>query len=117
MANEKKRHGAEEAQRWVRKMTSDVLVGIDKSDRMLAFALTSMALLGAEKVHLKSANSLRSKATEVNGLGDISGCVGLILTNPPFGAEFSGSDLLDYRLFSEWAQRRPAAQLLSYFPR
>jgi type I restriction-modification system DNA methylase subunit/DNA-binding transcriptional regulator YiaG len=105
----KKRHGAEESQRWVRKMTSDVLVGIDKSDRMLAFALTSLALLGAEKVHLKSTNSLRSKATEINGLGDISGNVGLILTNPPFGAEFSGPDLLDYRLFSEWAQRRPAA--------
>lgn len=105
----KKRHGADKTQRWVRKMTSDVLVGIDKSDRMLAFALTSLALLGAEKVHLKSANSLRSKATEVNGLGDISGRVGLILTNPPFGAEFSGADLLDYRLFSEWAQRRPAS--------
>lgn len=104
----RKRHGAPESQRWVRKMTSDVLVGIDKSDRMLAFALTSLALLGAEKVHLKSANSLRSKATEVNGLGDISGRVGLILTNPPFGAEFSGSDLLDFRLFSEWVQRRPA---------
>ncbi len=105
----KKRHGADETQLWVRRMTSDILVGIDKSDRMLAFALTSLALLGAEKVHLKSANSLRSKATEVNGLGDISGRVGLILTNPPFGAEFSGPDLLEYRLFSEWAERRPAS--------
>lgn len=101
------RHDPEAAKRWLRKMTANVLVGVDKSDRMLALALTNLALLGAETVHLKSANALRGKTLEVNGLGDITGQVGIILTNPPFGAEFFGNDLSAYRIFSEWAERRP----------
>lgn len=103
----RERYDAEAAQHWLRAMTSNVLVGVDKSDRMLALALTNLALLGAETVHLKSANALRGKTLEVNGLGDISGQVGVILTNPPFGAEFAGDDLINFRLFTDWADRRP----------
>lgn len=81
----------------VRDLTSKVLVGLDKSERMIRLALTSFAVLGAEEANLHLANSL-SRRGYPPLLDELQGKAGLILTNPPFGAEFSGEAISPYRL-------------------
>lgn len=78
-------------------LASKVLVGIDKSERMVRLSLTSFALLGADSVNLHLANAL-SRGSKKSVLQMLEGSVGLILTNPPFGAEFAGQTISDYEL-------------------
>mgnify|MGYP003132651936 CR=1 FL=1 len=99
--------GEKAAHRWLQTMLANSFVGIDKSDRMLQLCLTNLALLGAEKINLFAANSLRMSGQDGQISSQLDGKVRLILTNPPFGAEFSGNDLLGYRLATEWADRPP----------
>lgn len=67
------------------------LIGQDKVDRMVRLSVINMALCDSAKHEINSGNSLArdSKLTKLNGKVD------LILTNPPFGARFSASDISD----------------------
>jgi transcriptional regulator with XRE-family HTH domain len=78
-------------------LSAKVLVGIDKSERMIRLALTSFALLGTDEVNLHLANSL-ARDDQPSILQDLESRAGLILTNPPFGAEFSGEAIRRYEL-------------------
>ncbi len=101
------RHDKTAARKWLETMSSEVLVGIDKSERMIRLALTSMAMFGlpAGKLHL--ANALARSGPDSRFTKELEGKVKLILTNPPFGAEFEGSDLLDYKISTGWSQHAP----------
>jgi hypothetical protein len=90
-------------------MCREVVAGIDKSERMVRLALTNMALFRfpAARLHLANAAARRGRDAEVTR--SFEGTAGLILTNPPFGARFSGADLDGYRIAGEWAARPPSA--------
>jgi len=92
---------------WTNRMVRDVMVGIDKSERMIRLALTNMAMFGIPPAKLHLANALARSGTDGEAAQSLDGRVGLILTNPPFGAEFSGRDLLKYRLATKWVPRPP----------
>ncbi len=91
---------------WLSRMGQDVLVGVDKSERMIHLALANMALLGAPKARLHLSDALDRSHHRI---GDsLEGKARLILTNPPFGAEHRGNDLRRFRLASVWSSRAPA---------
>lgn len=96
------------ARRWLDVMLASNLVGFDKSERMIRLAVTNLALLGADDVKLHLVNSLARAGTNASVTDAFVGKVGLIMTNPPFGAEFRGSDLNAYRIATEWTSKRPA---------
>jgi hypothetical protein len=102
------RHGKEEAQLWLQSFAGQSLVGIDKSERMVRLALTSLALLSPTPVHLHLANGLAKKGRDGAITAALAGKAGLILTNPPFGAEFRADDLSHFELPTHWAKRVPA---------
>lgn len=83
------------------------VVGIDRSERMLRLALSNLAMFGASKVNLHLANSLARSGSDGELTASLEGKASLILTNPPFGANFRGSHLHKYRLATEWSSRRP----------
>jgi len=84
-------------ERQLHALSADVLVGVDKSERMMRLALTSFALLGADRANLHLANSLGRNGQPAI-LDEMVGRVRLILTNPPFGAEFHGKAISGYAL-------------------
>jgi type I restriction enzyme M protein len=84
-----------------------VLVGVDKSERMIRLCLTNLALFGAPSANLYLQNSLARRGAAAEVTKALVGRARLILTNPPFGAEFSGEALEPFRLFDTWARRRP----------
>jgi type I restriction-modification system DNA methylase subunit len=92
---------------WTERATSDLLVGIDKSERMIRLALANLATFGSPAANLHLANGLLRRGQDGQMLSAIEGKVGLILTNPPFGASFEDADLTQYRLATEWSSRRP----------
>lgn len=98
-------NGISDTHKWVDKMVRSVLVGIDKSERMIRLALTNLALYGSEAVTLHLSNALARNGHD----GDVSKClegkVKLILTNPPFGAEFSGDDVKHYKIATDWSAK------------
>lgn len=91
---------------WLETMSSRV-VGLDKSERMIRLALTNMASFGLDAVNLHCVNSLELHGHEESVTNALKGQCGLIITNPPFGAEFSGCDLDGYRIAGEWTSRSP----------
>jgi len=95
----------EELYLWTSKFLSNVVVGIDKSERMIKLALTNLALFGIPSVNLHLANSLRRFGSEAEITNQLDGKVKLILTNPPFGAEFSGRDIESYKITTDWSER------------
>lgn len=101
------RHGAEAARAWLDAMLGDVLVGIDKSERMVRLALTNMAMFGLPAARLHLANALDRLGDDAPIAGAIEGKARLILTNPPFGAEYAGDDLARFRVATSWAKRPP----------
>jgi len=103
--NVREEFGEEKSRDWSKNMLSTVLVGIDKSERMLKLALTNLALLGSESINLHIANALSKSGRDGKLTEDLRGKVKLILTNPPFGAEISGLELMEYKLASEWNSR------------
>ena len=103
------RHGIEQASVWLRRMLEHNIVGIDKSERMIRLSLTSLSLFGADIANLYLANSLAREGTEGMRMADLEGKVALILTNPPFGASFSTSDLKQYEIATSWCRRLPSA--------
>ena len=93
--------------RWIESMMTDVLVGIDKSERMIKLALTNLALYGVPAANLHLANALVRSGKDAEITKKINGKAKIILTNPPFGAEYKSLDLCQYKLASEWATRQP----------
>ena len=88
------RHSAAPQDAWIEKMLGSTLVGIDKSERMIKLALTNLALFGAPSANLHLANSLSRMGEDGRLLANLSGTAKLILTNPPFGAEFDSNESL-----------------------
>lgn len=87
-----------ELQHWLATVTSRVLVGVDKSDRMIRLALTSLALFGAPSAGLHRANSLACDGFDGDVAKSMDGRAVLILTNPPFGAEFPPHEVRGFEL-------------------
>lgn len=92
---------------WLENMLGRVLVGIDKSERMVRLALTNMAMFGFPAARLHLANSLVRNGEDGKLTESLAGKVKLILTNPPFGACFQGNDLVKYQIATNWSRRSP----------
>ncbi|MGJ5151685.1 N-6 DNA methylase [Bradyrhizobium sp. HKCCYLR1023] len=90
--------------RWLTTFVEEHVVGIDKSDRMLRLAMINLGLFGAKAANLKLANALAKRGPEGDFCTSLEGKVELILTNPPFGASFSGSDLTSFAMGRERAR-------------
>ena len=97
-ANAKSRLAPADLDRWVTSVLKHNIIGIDKSERMVRLATTNLALFGAPAANLHLANSLIRAGTDQELSNSLVGKASLILTNPPFGAEFSGMDLWGYRI-------------------
>ena len=87
------RYEIDSVNRWLGRFVEHHVVGIDKSDRMLRLAMINLGLFGAKAANLKLANALAKRGSEGEFCNGLEGKVELILTNPPFGASFSGDDL------------------------
>jgi predicted RNA methylase len=92
---------------WLRNMLESVVVGIDKSERMVRLALTNVAMFGLPMTRLHLANSLARNGEDGKLTDSLAGKVRLILTNPPFGACFQGNDLVKYKAATAWSRRFP----------
>ncbi|GEM_PF-729612 len=92
---------------WLRNMLENVVVGIDKSERMVRLALTNVAMFGFPMTKLHLANSLARNGGDSKLTDSLVGRVLLILTNPPFGACFQGNDLVKYKIATTWSRRFP----------
>jgi len=64
--------------------------GQDKVDRMVRLARLNLLLFGNGGAHIDQGNSIRGPSA----LDELEGCVDVILTNPPFGADYDVDDLL-----------------------
>lgn len=78
---------------WLNRFVTHNVVGIDKSERMLRLACINLGLFGARRANLFLANSLSREGADANVTTPIEGTAQLILTNPPFGATYSGRDI------------------------
>ncbi len=94
-------------ERWLDKVVGSSVLGIDKSERMIRLALTNLALFGASSVNLHLANSLVRAGNDAKVTDTLKDRAKLILTNPPFGAEYSGHDLIAYKIATEWTDKFP----------
>jgi type I restriction-modification system DNA methylase subunit len=97
----------ERREAWLKSILGRVIVGIDKSERMIRLALTNIAMFGFPMARLHLANSLARNGTDAKLTESLAGKVRLILTNPPFGASFQGNDLMKYKVATHWARRFP----------
>jgi hypothetical protein len=97
----------EQKKLWLETMLSRVVVGIDKSERMIRLALTNVAMFGFPIAKLHLANSLAKIGTDAKMTDGLTGRVRLIVTNPPFGASFHGNDLIKYKIATQWSRRFP----------
>lgn len=93
---------ADAAPGWVRAASRDLVVGLDKSERMIRLALANLATFGATAARLHLGNSLAMTGPESETPTSMNGKVGLILTNPPFGATFMRDELAGYKIASDW---------------
>lgn len=96
-----------EREAWLKAVLGGVVIGIDKSERMVRLALTNVAMFGFPIARLHLANSLARIGPDAKLTNDLNGRASLILTNPPFGACFQGNDLLNYKIATKWAKRFP----------
>lgn len=92
---------------WNQAMCQNVIAGFDKSERMIRLALANMAMFRFPAARLHLVNSLSLSGADYEVTKSFDGSAGLILTNPPFGASFSGADLQGYSIANEWATRAP----------
>jgi hypothetical protein len=70
--------------------------GQDKVDRMVSYAKLNMILFGDGHANIYQGNSIVDEPGRTDKLKQLEGQVSLILTNPPFGGEFSGEDIGPY---------------------
>lgn len=66
------------------------IYGQDKVDRMVRLAKLNLLLFGNGAAHINQGNSIRGPSE----LDQLEGRVDVILTNPPFGADYGVSDIL-----------------------
>jgi transcriptional regulator with XRE-family HTH domain/SAM-dependent methyltransferase len=104
-ARVRKTRSPEELLQWTSAVMASSVIGIDKSERMIKLALTNLALFGASQVNLHLINSLARDGSEGGTADSLNGRAKLILTNPPFGAEYPSSGLSAFKLVTNWARR------------
>ena len=92
---------------WSTSLLRHNVIGIDKSERMIRLATANLALFGAPTANLHLANGLLRVGSDGDLCEGLVGRAALILTNPPFGAEFSGPDLWKYRIAQPNGNRGP----------
>ncbi len=97
----RERHNTSAVNKWLGRFVEQHVVGIDKSDRMLRLAMINLGLFGARAANLKLGNALAKRGPESEFCKSLEGKVELILTNPPFGASFSGDDLKGFAMGHE----------------
>lgn len=83
------------------KIITQHIIGIDKSERMIKFALINLAMFGCESSHIFLKNALEFRDLDLKGKASI------IMTNPPFGAEFPYEEIQDFKIASLWSQKTP----------
>ena len=85
----------------IQKLVEEKIVGIDKSERMFKLALINLSMFGYQrmKLYLKNALSIH----EI----DLQEKVSVIMTNPPFGAEFPVDEISGFKIVSEWLDKKP----------
>jgi type I restriction-modification system DNA methylase subunit len=106
----REKHRDPAVNKWLRRFVEQHVVGIDKSDRMLRLAMINLGLFGAKAANVKLANALAKRGTEGEICNSFEGRAELILTNPPFGASFSGDDLKGFAMGCE--RRRAESEVL-----
>ncbi|MEJ0020752.1 MAG: N-6 DNA methylase [Acetobacteraceae bacterium] len=90
--------GTQFASEWLVRFVAHNVVGIDKSERMLRLACINLGLFGAPVANLYLANGLARAGTDAEVTARLEGRAQLILTNPPFGATYSGADISAFTL-------------------
>lgn len=85
----------------IKNLLENRLVGIDKSERMLKLALTNLAMFGYKNTRLYLKNALEALDLELENN------VSIIMTNPPFGAEFMEEEIAGFDIVSKWAEKKP----------
>jgi type I restriction-modification system DNA methylase subunit len=104
---EERTSDTEQREEWLRCMLRRVVVGIDKSERMIRLALTNIAMFGFPMARLYMTNSLARTGEDGKLTDALLGKAKLILTNPPFGACFHGNDLVKYKIARSWSTHLP----------
>lgn len=92
---------------WLLSAASELFTGIDKSERMIRLALANLATFGAPAVRLHLANGLARTGLDGEVNASLENRVGLILTNPPFGATFPYNEVSEYKIASKWPSKMP----------
>ena len=77
---------------WLHSLMSERVIGIDKSERMTRLATLALTLFGAGNVNIYKANALATRGAESEVTKSLEAKARLILTNPPFGATYKGSE-------------------------
>jgi type I restriction-modification system DNA methylase subunit len=88
-----RKHDPQGAPGWLSKFVSCNVVGMDKSERMLRLARINLGLFGSPTASLYSANGLARTGPDGEVAMQFESQAQLILTNPPFGATYSGADI------------------------
>lgn len=96
-AKVRERH-ARKAGAWLETFVSKNIVGIDKSDRMLRLASFNLGLFGVPMANLFLANSLARHGSDAEVTVPLEGSARIILTNPPFGATYSGREIAEFAI-------------------
>jgi len=93
------RNSSSDFHKWSSTALHNKIVGFDKSMRMAHLAITNLYLFGAGEAQILRANAL-DKHDET--LDSVLGKCWLILTNPPFGASYSGDEIADYDVIKKY---------------
>lgn len=103
-----KTYGPEASREWLDKMLSRVLVGVDKSERMIKLSLANLSMFGANAAQLHFGNALAREDDRLAAtMSQFEGTAQLIFTNPPFGAQFAGQELAGHKIATEWCTKSP----------
>lgn len=97
----KEMEGDKERKNILRDIVENRIIGIDKSERMIKLAMINLAMFGYSNTELFLHNAL-----DFSGI-DLENKVSLIMTNPPFGAEFSAKEVEHFRIVSKWTDKKP----------
>lgn len=97
-ARVREKNGSKAATKWLRHFLENRVIGIDKSERMIRLATINLGLFAASVANLEQANGLAREGDEGNRLRKLEGRAQLILTNPPFGATYSGPEIQAYEM-------------------
>lgn len=100
----RQQYDASTTSHWLSRFVESQVVGIDKSERMLRLAMINLGLFGAKAANLRLANALARDGSEGELCSGLNGQVELILTNPPFGATYSGNDINGFAMGRERAK-------------